>query len=256
MFRPSLALFAAALTGLATFGCVTPPSKGDKKPDLSNTVLWTLSSPDFAGSGIIPDEFTCNGQEFGSGRNPELAWNDGPDGTQSYALVLKDISITEQMPDAATMSSAYYWALWDIPAETRQIAHDLSHEEKPPELAPAQQWSEYQLGFVPPCPNSDPSLPASSRAAHHFAFTLYALPVEKQEQKLERQNPNYTQTLDAYLKKTALGAVDLIFTTNAASDSPPPDVSTSEPPSNIGEAGAGPTGPESGAAGAGGAPGQ
>jgi phosphatidylethanolamine-binding protein (PEBP) family uncharacterized protein len=209
MVRPSPALLGATFAGCVAFGCVTPPSKGDKKPDLTNTTLWTLKSEDFSGGATIPAAFTCEG----AGKSPELEWNAGPDGTQSYALVLKDISIIERMPDAATRSGAYYWALWNVPATTLQIPQGLSASLNPPEVEGATQWSTAGSGYAAPCPNGA-SEGAATPALDHFVFTLYALPSPTVDAKLD-SGGNVAEALDANLRTAALGDVDLLFTSNA-----------------------------------------
>jgi phosphatidylethanolamine-binding protein (PEBP) family uncharacterized protein len=211
MARSSPALLGATLAGFVTLGCVTPPSKGDKKPDLSDTTLWTLSSPDVATGGALPASFTCGG----SGEHPELAWNAGPEGTQSYALVLKDSSIIERMPDAATMSSAYYWALWNVPAAARQVPRGSSDLTAAPELEGSMQWSKAgDAAYLAPCPNAGAGAPP---VTDHFVFTLYALPTPEVEAMLE-PGANYAETLDRYLKTVALDEVNLLFTSDAAAD--------------------------------------
>ncbi len=214
MFRPSLGLRCATLAGFVTLGCITPPSKGDKKPDLSNETVWALSSPDVAVGEPMPARFTCEG----SGENPELDWNDGPSGTQSYAIVLKDISITGKMPDdPATLSSAYTWAIWNVPATVRQIPHGLSALPTPPEVeGGAQQWSsDGRFHYLPPCPNADPNIEPSKRVTDHFAFTLYALSTPVVLTALDPVQ-NQAQELDQYLKTAALHDVNLLFTSDAA----------------------------------------
>jgi phosphatidylethanolamine-binding protein (PEBP) family uncharacterized protein len=214
MLRPAPGLLSATLAGFVMLGCVTPPSKGDKKPDLSNTTVWALSSPDVTVGESMPPQFTCEG----SGENPELDWNDGPDGTQSYAIVLKDISITEKMPaDPATLSSAYTWAIWNLSAPVRQIPHGLSAAANPPELdGGAQQWSsDGRFRYLPPCPNAEPNIEPSKRVSDHFSFTLYALPTPVVLGALDPAQ-NEAQELDNYVKTVALHDVNLLFTSDAA----------------------------------------
>jgi len=200
------------LAGCAVMGCLSPPSKAPKKAEVSNTTLWTLSSDDFTSSGAIPAAFTC----AGSGKNPELDWNAGPDGTQSYAVVLKDISIIEQMPDPVTLSSAYYWALWNVPATTLEIPRGVSASATPPEVEGATQWSAADgSSYVAPCPNGAASEESATPVTHHFAFTLYALSTPSVAMDLDG-GANFAETLDQHLKTVALGDVNLLFTSDAS----------------------------------------
>lgn len=211
MFRLSRALLCVTLAGFAATGCISPPSKEPKKAEVSDTTLWTLSSPDFTASGPLPSAFGCDG----TGENPELDWNDGPDGTQSYAVVLKDISLTARMPDAATLSSAYYWAIWNVGPSSHQIPRGLSAAVNPPEVAGAEQWSPGAgAGYLAPCPNAEAS-GSAPRVTDHFAFTLYALPTPELDVVFDG-DVNHAEAVDQELKRVALREVDLLFTSDAA----------------------------------------
>src|SRR6266511_3043472 len=56
---------------------------------------FVITSPDFQDGALLPDANTCNGKPFGAGVSPELEWSGAPEHTKSYALVFKDISLTE-----------------------------------------------------------------------------------------------------------------------------------------------------------------
>ncbi len=222
------------VAGYACTGCISVKSDDDSSKSSASVDSWTLTSPDFTSGGAMPPAFTCNGGDFASGANPELDWTGGPDGTQSYALVLKDISITARM-DATTLSDGYSWDIWNIPASTTELPHDLSDDEFPAEVAGARQWSlQNQFGYLPPCPNGDPTVQASMRVTDQYAFTLYAVPTTTlADPAYDPDTSNYVEILDLYLKKVALKDVDLLFTSNAASASPAPplDPAAVVPPS-------------------------
>lgn len=50
----------------------------------------------------------------GSNTSPEMSWTPGPEGTQSYAIVLQDLS-----------NGFVHWALYDIPATTTMLSAGL-----------------------------------------------------------------------------------------------------------------------------------
>ncbi|HTQ04686.1 MAG TPA: YbhB/YbcL family Raf kinase inhibitor-like protein [Polyangiaceae bacterium] len=233
MHRFSLALLGASFAvGLSA--CVGKSDSSATSIPVIDTSSLSLSSPDFGAGEAMPLEFTCDGGDFGSGANPELDWKPGPDGTKSYALVLKDISITARM-DATTLSHGYHWAIWNIPSTTTAVPHDLSDAEFPPEVAGARQWAiRDQFGYFPPCPNSDPTVAAADEVTDTYTFALYAIPTETlKDPAYDAATPNYVETLDAYLKTVAIKAGELLFTSDAASASAPAplDPSTVEPPS-------------------------
>jgi len=92
-----------------------------------------VSSDSFSNGQPIPGEFAMGVAEgFGGNRNPQLAWEDVPAGTRSFALLCID-------PDAPTVAELVgrqdveipldqpraefvHWAMVDIGADERQIA--------------------------------------------------------------------------------------------------------------------------------------
>ena len=99
------AIFAITLLLILT-ACQAPAV------DTSNAVQFKLSSPAFQDSGLIPQKFTCQGDNV----SPELNWSEAPANTQSYALIMDD-------PDAPG-GTFTHWVLFDIPADQKQLAEN------------------------------------------------------------------------------------------------------------------------------------
>lgn len=91
--------------------------------------------------------------------SPAMSWPAGPEGTLSYAVVLKDLS-----------NDTSHWALWDIPANVTALPEDLpANGETEGDLANAKQAT----GF-----NRMPVAYFGSGACDHvYEFKLYALGV-------------------------------------------------------------------------------
>lgn len=117
---------------------------------------FTLTSTAFAANASIPAIHTCNGTNV----SPPLTWTDAPVGTQSYAVVVRDLSLGA-MPN-------YHWVIYDIPAATTSLAQGVEKDVVLPAIpAGAKQtyWSfGNQYGYRGPCP---PSL-------HDYQFTVYS----------------------------------------------------------------------------------
>ena len=148
----------------------------------------------------IPDQ--AGHVRLSSNRNPHLAWEDAPDGTQSFAIVCVDPDVPSRGDDVNQAGREvpadlprvvfFHWLLFDIPAETREIAagahsHDVTPRGKPGPRAPGglrhgindfTGWfasdetmrGDY-YGYDGPCPPWNDSL------VHHYTFTLYALDI-------------------------------------------------------------------------------
>lgn len=72
-----------------------------------------LHSPAFQHDSTIPTRYT----QFDADINPPLTWDDVPDGTASFALVVEDPDV----PPAAGVDVWIHWVVYDIPPSIREI---------------------------------------------------------------------------------------------------------------------------------------
>src|SRR5207244_3733364 len=77
-----------------------------------------ISSDAFAANETIPKKFTCDGPDA----SPKLTWSEPPAKTQSFALIMDD-------PDAPA-GTWVHWVLFDLPAETRELAEGVAKQEQ------------------------------------------------------------------------------------------------------------------------------
>lgn len=135
---------------------VTPiPTDTSAAPALETTApALLLSSPVFSDNGAIPAKFTCQGQNV----SPELTWGTPPGGTQSFALVMKDIDVQP--------SGFLHWLIYHIPASSQGLAEAIENTPELPDSSRQLKNSAGRLGYTGPCPPS---------GTHHYVFTLYAL---------------------------------------------------------------------------------
>ena len=166
-----------------------------------------IRSESFDDGGHIPPEFAMGAMDgFGGNRNPHLAWDGAPAGTQSFALLCID-------PDAPTDASLVgkegieipvdhkrgefvHWAMADIPADVCEIAagscsDGIAKKGKPEPQGPkgsrqglngytgwfagdADMDGDY-LGYDGPYP------PGNDLRLHRYFFRLFALDVAELE---------------------------------------------------------------------------
>ncbi len=92
-----------------------------------------IHSTSFENSKPIPAEFALGAPDgFGGNRNPQLAWDDVPDGTRSFALLCIDADAPTDASDAGKegvelpvdmpRTEFVHWAMTNIPADLRGIA--------------------------------------------------------------------------------------------------------------------------------------
>lgn len=122
----------------------------------------TLTSPDFAEGGTLPEAQVLNGFGcLGANISPALDWSGAPDGTQSYILTVFD-------PDAPTGSGWWHWTVANIPAGVTGLAAGASPANLP-EGAVEGRTDFGTPGFGGACP-------PEGAAPHRYLFTLYAMP--------------------------------------------------------------------------------
>lgn len=92
-----------------------------------------------------------------SGRN-QLQWEDPPDGTRSFALLIED-------PDAPHPNFTH-WVLYNLPAESRELPENITTESTLPAGAKQGKNGFDRIGFGGPCP---------PEGTHRYFFKLFAL---------------------------------------------------------------------------------
>ncbi len=129
-------------------GTQTTPAQGSPTAD-----DFAVTSVDFTDGEALAIDTAC-GDLGGNNEIPELAWENAPGGTQSFAIVLLDTSTD---PDTVHM------VLFNILAATSSIDDTDPYQES--------NFAENYLGergYAGPCP-------PDGDAAHTYQFTVYAL---------------------------------------------------------------------------------
>jgi len=125
-------------------------TKQNKEPQLKGGEPMELYSNAFTQEEFIPDKYSCRGQDI----NPELHWENVPEGTKSFALSIKD-------PDAP-IGTFVHWLVYDMDKDTHHIPEDT---------VPGKQVKNNfgKEAYGGPCPPS---------GIHRYYFRLHALDVE------------------------------------------------------------------------------
>ena len=150
--------FLPVLLGIAAASCgasdrVANEAQGGTTVDHTTLAKLSPTSDAFQNGGAIPAKFTCDG----ASQSPPLAWDEPPQGTKSFALVVDD-------PDAPG-GTFRHWGAYDIPANARSLAAG--------QALGAQAVNDFgKPGYGGPCP-------PQGHGAHHYHFKLFALDVDK-----------------------------------------------------------------------------
>jgi Raf kinase inhibitor-like YbhB/YbcL family protein len=118
-------------------------------------MAFELTSSAFKPNEAIPKEYTCDGSDI----SVPLHWNNAPERTKSFALIVDD-------PDAPR-GTWVHWVVYDLPATTRELSAGVGHEDTLQNGAKQGKNDFGKIGYGGPCPPGGP--------AHHYHFKLYAL---------------------------------------------------------------------------------
>jgi Raf kinase inhibitor-like YbhB/YbcL family protein len=103
----------------------------------------------------IPAHYTSDGANI----SPELSWQDFPDKTQSFVLIVHD-------PDAPRSGGFTHWVLYNIPPTTTHIDENVSHDGQLGNLGLHGKNDGGKIGYIGPAPPS---------GTHRYFFRLFAL---------------------------------------------------------------------------------
>jgi Raf kinase inhibitor-like YbhB/YbcL family protein len=202
-----------------------------------------LTSQSFTEGSMIPGEFAfavvhpASHIALSANRNPHLAWNDAPAGTQSFVLICHDPDVPssgenvnqegKEVPASLPRVDFFHWLLLDIPADAREIAagahskgvtprgkagpdagHGMRHgiNDYTGWFAGDEQMKGSYFGYDGPCP------PWNDTLVHHYTFTLYAIDVPKLQVEGELTGANVRAALAGHVLAEA--SITGIYTLN------------------------------------------
>ena len=122
--------------------------------ETEDTKKMEVKSSAFKNNGIIPKQYTCDGENF----SPPLAWSGISANTKSLALICDD-------PDAPN-GTWVHWIIFNMPPAAKGLQEGVLPV---PEFAHTarQGINDFKkLGYSGPCPPS---------GTHRYFFKLYAL---------------------------------------------------------------------------------
>src|SRR3989338_8184168 len=151
-------LFLIAVAALALASCTQTDNTdasgvnadaAEQIQDEVNGMALKLTSPAFEHNAVIPEKFTCDGEDV----NPELSIEGVPSGAKSLVLIMDD-------PDAPPKVWEH-WTVINIPPTTANIPENTVPEGK-------QLTNDFRkVEWGGPCPPPG--------KVHHYNFKLYAL---------------------------------------------------------------------------------
>lgn len=118
-----------------------------------------ITSTAFEHMGAIPARFTCDGDDV----SPPLAWDDVPNDTKSFVLIVDD----PDAPDPAAPKLTWvHWVVYDLPAATRALAEATTGAMLPRGAREGSNDFGGQTKYGGPCPPI---------GRHRYFHKLYAL---------------------------------------------------------------------------------
>lgn len=144
----------SSLPADAPTGGADAPGGGDAGIDATAGTL-TLTSTAYANGGVIPAAHVC-ANKGGMNKSPPLAFSGAPAGTQSFAVVLTDLS-----------NNLVHSAIYDIPASTTSLPEQVDVGYQPADVPMAHQTLNISgtRAYAGPCPPN----------THTYQLKLYAI---------------------------------------------------------------------------------
>ena len=127
--------------------------------------MFTLKSEAFENGGIIPEKHAEK-----SNISPPLSWEDPPEGTKSFALIVTDPDVPAQFNFPRNF---FHWMIFNIPASETGLPEGVSPGGTLP--AGARELNSDFVTFQMPGYGNHYGGPWPPNAAHRYVFTLYAL---------------------------------------------------------------------------------
>ena len=155
-------LVSGLVIGIALLGgCGPNPTSGGQggAGGTGGAPPFAITSAAFAQGEPIPAEQQCTAISGGLNVSPPLTWTPGPAGTQSYAIVMKDVGLPFT-----------HWVIWDIPSAVLNLPRGVENTFQPVNVTGAKQapLNANLVGYFGPC---------SPTTVNTYEFRVYAMPV-------------------------------------------------------------------------------
>jgi len=150
-------IFALVAVSILLFCSCKDSEQADLQTVGGKKMEIKVTSSAFEEGGLIPAKYTCDGVNV----SVPLRWDSVPEGTKSIALISDD-------PDAP-MGTWVHWVLFNLPAETRELAENIPPDKTLPSGAKQGITDFGKTGYGGPCPPS---------GTHRYFFKIYALDKE------------------------------------------------------------------------------
>ncbi len=151
-------------------------------------MMFTLSSQAFEDGQVIPDQYVEDNLI-----SPPLKWENAPDGTRCFFLVMTDQDIPGQYRDNLGRGFVHWMAC--IPGSVRELPEGASPGNMP---AGSKEFKTDFVNFGMPGYGSHYGGPWPPDAPHRYTFMLFAL---KGEPDLS-PNPDFAEIAGAILYNT------------------------------------------------------
>jgi Raf kinase inhibitor-like YbhB/YbcL family protein len=148
-------VFFACATAVVILACAAPQKGGKvEATDKTTPGALVLVSTAFKEGELIPIKFSGYGENV----SPDLAWNQAPEGTKSFALICRD-------PDAPS-GTFYHWVVFNVPENVRGLPEGIGRDVSLPTGGIQGTNSFRHVGYDGPKP---------PKGTHRYYFDLYAL---------------------------------------------------------------------------------
>ena len=148
---------------------------------------FVLSGPAIAPGATIPSDYACTGSD----KSPALSWNNAPQATKSFALIVQDSD--------APGGTFIHWVAYNIPAQRTSLPAGVQKNTEINGGGENGINSFGNAGYNGPCPPPG--------KIHHYHFLLYAL-----DSTLNPGDKADAAAVEAAMKGHVLATAELVGT--------------------------------------------
>jgi Raf kinase inhibitor-like YbhB/YbcL family protein len=182
-----IALFAASAYAQAPAAGGPPVLANKVAPATGGSSRLLVTSGAFVSGGALDDKYTQNGDNM----SPGITWSKGPQGTQSFAVLVEDSGVNRAEP-------IVHWVIYNIPSTVSSLPQNVPTDATLENGASQAKNVRGTAGYIGPKP------PAGQ--THPYHFEIFALNTRL---SLDPANADRNAVVNA-MKNHVLASGDLV----------------------------------------------
>ena len=142
---------------------------------------FSLTSTAFEDGDPIPILHSC----FANNWSPELEWENAPEDTESFALIMDDI-------DFPARDGFSHWVVFNIQSNIRSLDENILKRGRLEDGTRQGLHGSGGFGYLGPCP-------PAAQPVHRYEFTLYAIDIDLRHLELRSERRDVLNAIEDHI---------------------------------------------------------